>query len=98
MIDLAGKVVVITGGAGKIGSEFVQTVATNNAVVVIADANEAAGRALANELRKVNGHRVEFHPLDITSIDSAQGMITSLHGKHGRIDALVNNAYPRNSR
>lgn len=98
MTDLEGKAVVITGGAGKIGSEFVRAVAASGAIAVIADANEAAGSVLADEIRNVTGGRAEFHPLDITSKDSAQIFITALHEKHGRIDALVNNAYPRNSR
>ena len=98
MTDLAGKVVVITGGAGKIGSEFVRAVAASGAIAVIADANETAGGVLADEIRKVKGGRAEFHPLDITSKDSAQILIAALHEKHGRIDALINNAYPRNSR
>lgn len=95
--DIAEKVIVITGGAGRIGSEFVRTVAASGAVAVIADANGLAGRALAGELTERKGLRVESHGLDITSKDSAQNLITTLHEKYGHIDALVNNAYPRNS-
>jgi NAD(P)-dependent dehydrogenase (short-subunit alcohol dehydrogenase family) len=97
-INLADKVVVITGGAGKIGSEFVQAVAASGAVAVIADANDAAGRTLAAEICNIKGLRAEFHSLDITSKESAQRLIATLDENHGRIDALVNNAYPRNSR
>ena len=34
--------------------------------------------------------------MDITLKESLVDMISYLHGKYGRIDALVNNAYPRN--
>jgi len=91
-------VVVITGGAGKIGSEFVRAVAASGSIAVIADSNETAGCVLADEVGKIAGSRAEFYPLDITSKESAQDLIATLHAKHGHIDALVNNAYPRNSR
>lgn len=95
--DIVDKVIVITGGAGRIGSEFIRAVTASGAVAVIADANDVAGRALANEFTEGKGLRAEFHPLDITSKDSAQNLIATLHEKYGHIDALVNNAYPRNS-
>ena len=93
---LFDKVVIITGGAGHIGREFTRAVTATGAVAVIADTDEVAGRALADELTEVKGVRAEFHLLDITSIDSAKSLIEILNKKHGRIDAMVNNAYPRN--
>lgn len=96
--DIEDKVIVITGGAGKIGSEFVRAVAACGAVAVIADASDDVGCAVENEIEGVRGGRAEFHHLDITSKESAQSLISAIQKKHGRIDALVNNAYPRNSR
>ena len=95
-LDIADQVVVITGGAGRIGSEFARAVAAAGAVAVIADTNEAAGQALVREIGAAG--RAESYPLDITSKESARGLIATLNERHGRIDALVNNAYPRNSR
>lgn len=96
--SLKGKVVVITGGAGRIGSEFSRAVASCGAVAVIADSDEAAGPALAAQISGNEGERAEYRPLDITSRESAQALIAALRENHGRIDALVNNAYPRNGR
>jgi len=90
------KVVVITGGAGKIGSEFSYAVASAGAIAIIADVKDAAGCSLAESISSTDGMRAEYHPLDITSQESAQSLIAALHKKYGRIDALVNNAYPRN--
>lgn len=95
---LTGKVVVITGGAGKIGSEFARAVASSGAVAIIADANEVTGEELAAQISTVKGLTAEYRHLDITSKESTQAVIAALHDKYGRIDALVNNAYPRNSR
>jgi NAD(P)-dependent dehydrogenase (short-subunit alcohol dehydrogenase family) len=97
-LNIKDKVVVITGGAGLIGSEFVKTVARAGAVAVIADLSEKAGRALAQSMAAEGGLKTEYQPLDITSKESSKSLIEFLHDKYGRIDVLVNNAYPRNSR
>lgn len=77
------KVVVITGGEGLLGKEFVKTLSENNFIAVSAD--------IAS--KKSKG---EFVSMDITSEDSVQKAVQQVHKKYGRIDALVNNAYPRN--
>lgn len=96
-LDIAGKVVVITGGAGVIGREFVRAAAKAGAVAVIADKNAENGHAAAEDIANSTGQRAEFMALDITARESVQRLIEQLHEKYGRIDALVNNAYPRNS-
>lgn len=93
---LLNKVIVVAGGAGRIGRELVRAIAASGGLAIIADTDEASGQALATELRGSAGLRAEFHRLDITSADSAQTVIANLHDKFGRIDALVNSAYPRN--
>jgi NAD(P)-dependent dehydrogenase (short-subunit alcohol dehydrogenase family) len=93
---LQDKVVVVAGGAGLVGSEFVRAIAASGAVAIVADANESGGQALARELAEGKGLCAAYHPLDITSVDSAQALLAILHEKYGRIDALINTAYPRN--
>jgi len=94
---LKDKVVVITGGAGLIGQEFVKAVVAQEGVAIIADINSEVGVQVQETLREE--HRstsIDFIQLDITSKESIMAMIEVLHGRYGRIDALVNNAYPRN--
>ncbi len=94
---LKNKVVVITGGAGLIGQEFVKAVAQNGGIAVIADINEEVGKSVADALSStLEAETIDFVVLDITSKDSILKMIDALHVKYGKIDALVNNAYPRN--
>ena len=94
---LKNKVVVITGGAGLIGKEFAKAVVENGGVAVIADINEKVGRDTKEEISKeLNTNNVNFVKLDITSKDSLQEAIKQLDKKYSKIDALVNNAYPRN--
>lgn len=98
MLGIENKVIVITGAGGRIGSEYARAVAKAGAVAVIADNSEESGAKIAAEITAVSGNKAEFELLDITSPESLQRLIASLMDRHGRIDALVNNAYPRNSR
>jgi NAD(P)-dependent dehydrogenase (short-subunit alcohol dehydrogenase family) len=96
-IMLNYKVVVVTGGAGLIGRAFVRCIAAHGAIAIVADVNKQAGNKFVEELKTDDPQaKVEFVEADITSKESLANMISSLHDKHGRIDALVNNAYPRN--
>jgi len=92
-IVLDGKIVVITGGAGLIGEEFVKSVIEHNGIAIIADIDEKLGDKL---LQRLESDSVDFVKLDITSSDSLEECIGYLDKKYGRIDAIVNNAYPRN--
>ncbi|RBQ26042.1 oxidoreductase [Arcobacter sp. CECT 9188] len=94
---LKDKIVVITGGAGLIGKEFVKAVVENNGIAIIADINEELGEKVKDDLsKKLNTKNIDFVKLDITSKNSLTECIEYLDNKYKRIDALVNNAYPRN--
>ena len=94
---LKNKVVVITGGAGLIGKEFVHAVIEQNGIAIIADINEEIGDKIKDTLsHELNTKQIDFVKLDITSKESLQNAIAHLDQKYGKIDALVNNAYPRN--
>lgn len=94
---LKDKVIVITGGAGLIGKEFVKAVVENDGVAVIADINEELGLKAKEDLSKeLNTLNIDFVKLDITSKESLNTCIEYLDTKYKKIDALVNNAYPRN--
>lgn len=94
---LKDKVVVITGGAGLIGKEFVKSVVENDGIAIIADINEELGIKIKDNLsEELNTKNIDFVKLDITSKNSLTECIEYLDNKYKRIDALVNNAYPRN--
>lgn len=94
---LSSKVIVITGGAGLIGKEFVKAVVENNGIAIIADINEDIGNKAKESLSKeLNTSNIDFIKLDITSKESLNECINYLDKKYKKIDALVNNAYPRN--
>ncbi len=89
---LAGKVAIVTGGASGIGEATCRLFVREGALgVVIADLNEAAGRALEAELSQAGG-RVMFQPLDITREAQWVETVAASLARYGRLDILVNNA------
>jgi NAD(P)-dependent dehydrogenase (short-subunit alcohol dehydrogenase family) len=92
---LQNKVVVVTGGAGLIGKEFVRAILESGGIAIIADVNTKQSEAVQKVLS--NRDNVDVVALDITSKSSLTDVIEYVNDKYGRIDALVNNAYPRNT-
>ena len=94
---LDDKVVLVTGGAGLLGATFIDAIAAHGGIAVIADVDDSAGLDLKNRISQQHGPgRVDYIHIDITHKASILQAIASISNAHGRIDALVNNAYPRN--
>jgi len=93
---LQDKVIVVTGGAGLLGRAFCEEVARQGGLVIVADHDEQAASSAASAITtNFPGRAVSAH-LDITDASTADELIKRLQVDYGRIDALVNNAYPRN--
>lgn len=91
------KIIVVTGGAGIIGKEFIKAIVKNRGIAIIADIDEDTSINVLNTLsQELDTKNIDFIKLDITSKDSLKNCINYLNKKYRRIDALVNNAYPRN--
>jgi NAD(P)-dependent dehydrogenase (short-subunit alcohol dehydrogenase family) len=96
MFDLEGRTVVITGGVGLIGEEFSKACSKAGSNVVIVDIDELKANQFVKNMRQEEGREnIIFHRCDITNVKDIQSMIISVLTKFGKIDALVNNAYPR---
>jgi len=94
---LDGKVVVITGGAGLIGQEFAKAVMSQGGIAVIADIDEERMQYTVKELAQTfPSGKIDVFKLNVTSKDSLQECIDYVDYKYKKIDALINNAYPRN--
>jgi len=94
---LKDKVIVITGGAGLLGKEFIKAVIEEKAIAIIADINEELGNMAKDKLSKeLKTENIDFIKLDITSKESLRNCLNYLDEKYNKVDALVNNAYPRN--
>lgn len=93
LTGIKDKVVVITGGAGLLGKEFCQAIATNGAIAIMAERELSVAKKAVEALGM---EHIIPAQIDITDINSIQKLITSISEKFGKIDALINSAYPRN--
>jgi NAD(P)-dependent dehydrogenase (short-subunit alcohol dehydrogenase family) len=89
--DLAGKVVLITGGASGIGEAIVRRFAQQKSIVVFFDIKAEEGTSLARELSG-SGLSAHFLNVDLTDIAALRSGISDVRKAHGRINILVNNA------
>ena len=85
--DLAGRTVLVTGGATGIGAALVEAFRAQGAKVAFIDIDERAGRALEAHLEGVR-----FEPCDLRDIEALQAAIGSVRDALGPITVLVNNA------
>jgi len=97
MSNLKNKTVIITGGAGLIGSTFSKACSEYGANVVIVDIDAKKLDNLVKELKKETGNEnIIFQKCNITNVNDIQCLINITLNKFKTIDVLVNNAYPRN--
>lgn len=90
VFDLEGKVAIVTGGYGHLGSTMARAMAEYNAKVIIAGRSEEKfEKAFLEEERK----KIEFREMDITNSNSIAKCINKVYKEFGRIDILVNNAH-----
>ena len=88
---VAGKVALISGGAGGIGSATAKLLAKEGAAVVIGDLLEDEGRA-AEAMIAESGGQALFVRLDVTSEESWRNAVQAAVSSFGKLDILVNNA------
>ncbi|WP_020572733.1 SDR family NAD(P)-dependent oxidoreductase [Parafrankia discariae] len=90
-MELTGKVAIVTGGAGNLGSACARRLALEGAAVVVAD---RPGTAVAEIVEKINadGGRATGCFADVSREPDVQEMIALAVRDHGRLDVLANAA------
>ena len=86
--DLAGRVVIVTGGAGLLGREYVAGIVEAGGRAAIADID---GKAAAKVAAAAPGSSLAVR-VDVTDPVSVAKMVRKVLKVYGRIDGLVNNA------
>jgi NAD(P)-dependent dehydrogenase (short-subunit alcohol dehydrogenase family) len=89
--SLAGKVAIVSVGAGGCGEEYGRGLAAAGAAVVLADLDGERAEAHAAALRD-QGHDAVGVRVDITDPDAAGAMVQTARDRFGGVDILVNNA------
>lgn len=90
-VRLLNKVSIITGAARGIGQATALKFAQEGAKVIVCDLDESAVKAVADQINKSGGEAIGIK-LDVTKRDHVAAMVSTVMGKYGRIDVLVNNA------
>jgi 3-oxoacyl-[acyl-carrier protein] reductase len=89
--DLAGRVVIVTGGGKGIGRTYVRELARAGAKVVIADVDGEAAAQAAAAVEADDGRALACR-VDIADPTSVRAMADAAVEAFGGIDGLVNNA------
>jgi NAD(P)-dependent dehydrogenase (short-subunit alcohol dehydrogenase family) len=89
--DLAGKVVIVTGGASGIGEAIVRRFAEQKSIVVFFDIKAEEGARLARELSN-QGLSAHFLNVDLTDIAALRTAVADARNAHGPVNILINNA------
>lgn len=87
MDRMKGKVALVTGGAGGIGSGIARRMASEGGIVVVADIVIEGAEKIAAEIGK-GASAVYFDAYDQSSIEA---MVQTVIDRHGKLDVLVNN-------
>jgi NAD(P)-dependent dehydrogenase (short-subunit alcohol dehydrogenase family) len=91
MDQFRGRVAVITGGGGGIGSAMARAFAARGARLVLADLTDAAMTGIADVLRAA-GTDVLTVPTDVTSLDAVRALADAAERRFGGVHVVCNNA------
>jgi NAD(P)-dependent dehydrogenase (short-subunit alcohol dehydrogenase family) len=86
--ELAGKVAIVTGGAGGIGSATAKSLVAEGAKVVIADVDVDRGKELAADI----GEAVAFKETDVSDADQVQELVDYAVERFDGLHIMFNNA------
>jgi len=90
MMDLAGRVALVTGASRGIGRAIAGKLASRGAHVIAAARGDNARDTVDGILAA--GGQAEALALDVTDPGAAEAAMAATAGRHGRLDILVNNA------
>ncbi len=87
-MSFAGRVAIVTGGAGYIGSTTAKRLAVDGAAVIVSDVNGELAQSVAEEI-VADGGEASAIETDVRSTESIEAMVAWTIGQHGQIDILV---------
>ena len=85
------KAIIVTGGAGGIGSDLCRGLASDGLKVIIADYAKEAAEKIAIEIREANGDATAVQ-VDVGDKQSVSRMVQQALARYERIDYFLNGA------
>lgn len=90
LLELSGKVAVVTGGSQGIGAACAQVLAQAGCdILLVATSSERLGAA-ASEIRHLTSRRVEICATDLRSVDGCKAAAAAAEDHFGGCDILIN--------
>ncbi|ACB27348.1 MULTISPECIES: SDR family NAD(P)-dependent oxidoreductase [Methylobacterium] len=90
--SLAGKRVLVTGGASGIGAGLVEAFVGQGARVLFCDIADDAARAVVARLGPGAAHAPLYRRCDLTDVDAVRALVAEADAALGGLDVLINNA------
>ena len=91
LFDVFNKVVLVTGGAGAIGSAIAQGFAKLGAKLIFTDFNLKEAQNIAHQM-KISSKQIIVEHLDVKNQNQVQKLVKKSISHFNRIDVLFNNA------
>ena len=89
-LEISGKVALVLGAGGGLGSAIAKRLAMEGARVALADVDEGALANTAKEIDKVGGQCMSFR-FDLADVSKVEQNVDAIEAKLGPVDILVNN-------
>jgi 3-oxoacyl-[acyl-carrier protein] reductase len=89
-MELRNKKIIITGGAGGIGSAIVKSLLDKGAVVGVVDYDKERLKKLNETIPEDKKAFFSHYCVDISEFESVQNTVQDFYEKHGSIDGLIN--------
>ena len=89
--ELQGRVAIITGAAGGIGSKIAKAYSNAGASVVLASRNQQNLDSIAEEIDSSGGQALVV-PTDVTQPEAVENMVAKTIETFNRVDVMINNA------
>ena len=91
-MNLNNQIIILTGGAGFLGSFFSDLICSYGGTPIIVDKNEIKSKNLSKKLSKKYNKTVPYYNIDITKEDDVINVKKDVLKNFKKIDSLVNNA------
>lgn len=93
ILDLKGRVALITGAGQGVGRQVALQLAAHNAGgIIVNDFHLDRAKAVTEEIRAMGGGKAFAVACDVTDFRAVTSMVETAEGEFGKIDILVNNA------
>lgn len=92
MVDLQGKVALVTGGSRGMGRQMVEAFAAYGADVIVASRKYDGCAEVAEAVHREHGVRALPVACNVSHWDQCDDLVETAYREFGRVDVLVNNA------